>query len=74
MKPLKFGESLIVDYHKHGRFLKKKLMEHDKKIGIHLPKSKRQIKFNDKDLEMMKKIDIKDIQVSNLGEDVEFKD
>lgn len=65
-KELKFGESYINDFYKHGKLLKKKIYEHTKNIGLHLPRSKHQIKIMDIDIEIMKNIIINDEEVSSL--------
>lgn len=60
---LKFGESLVYDYYKYGKLLKKKMYEYNKENGLHLPRSKRQIKINDIDVEKMTQMEIKDLNV-----------
>lgn len=60
---LEFGESLVYDYYKYGKLLKKKMYEYNKKNGLHLSRSKRQIKINDIDVEKMTQMEIKDLNV-----------
>jgi len=63
-RELKFGESCVFDYHKHGRNLKRKMNEHSKDIGLHLPRSHLQVKLNDNHLNTMTKMNINNLQVS----------
>ncbi|XP_003241994.1 uncharacterized protein LOC100573070 [Acyrthosiphon pisum] len=61
-RELKFGESCVFDYHKHGRNLKRKMNEHNKKIGLHLPRSHLPVKINDVPLNTMTKMNINNLQ------------
>ncbi|CAI6367303.1 unnamed protein product [Macrosiphum euphorbiae] len=61
-RKLKFGESCVFDYHKHGRNLKRKMNEHTKKIGLHLPRSHLQRKLNDDHLNTMTQMNINNLQ------------
>jgi len=63
-RELEFGESCIFDYYKHGRNLKRKMNEHTKKIGLHLPRSDLQVKINDFNLNTMTKMNINNLEVS----------
>lgn len=63
LRELEFGESLVYDYYKYGKLLKKKMYEYNKANGLHLSRSKRQIKISDIDVEKMTQMDIKDIKV-----------
>ena len=58
-KELKFGESCVVDYYKHGRLLKQKMNEHNKEIGLPLPRSDLQCKMNDEKLNTLTNMKIK---------------
>ncbi|XP_025199365.1 uncharacterized protein LOC112597507 [Melanaphis sacchari] len=61
-RELKFGESCVFDYYKHGKHLKQKMNEHNKEIGLHLPRSNFQVKINDEKLNSMTKMNINNIQ------------
>ncbi|XP_060864600.1 uncharacterized protein LOC132940832 [Metopolophium dirhodum] len=61
-RELKFGESCVFDYYKHGRHLKQKMNEHNKEIGLHLPRSHLQGKINDNHLNTMTKMNINNLQ------------
>jgi len=63
-RELKFGESCVFDYYKHGRHLKQKMYEHNKEIGLHLPRSHLQSKINDDHLNTMTKMNINNLRVS----------
>lgn len=63
-RELKFGESCVFDYYKHGRNLKRKMNEHSKEIGLHLPRSHLQVKMNDHNLKKMTKMNINNLEVS----------
>lgn len=67
-RKLKFGESCVFDYYKHGRHLKRKMNEHSKEIGLHLPRSDLQVKLNDYNLNTMTKINVNELEVSFLVE------
>lgn len=62
-RELEFGESFLYDYYKYRGYLKRKIYEHDKHIGIHLSRSKRQVKVNDNDVKMMKRMEINNAEV-----------
>lgn len=70
-RELEFGESIINDFYKHGKLLKKKLDEHAKGIGMHLPRSKRRVKIVDEDVEMLKTMKINTIEVTAVGFSIE---
>ncbi|KAE9526794.1 hypothetical protein AGLY_013442, partial [Aphis glycines] len=61
-RELKFGESCVFDYYKHGRLLKQKMNEHNKAIGLHLPRSHFQVKINDENLNTMPKMNINNFE------------
>ncbi|XP_015368882.1 PREDICTED: uncharacterized protein LOC107165243 [Diuraphis noxia] len=61
-RELEFGESCVFDYYKYGRNLKRKMNEHAKKIGIHLPRSDLQVKINDFNLNTMTKMNINNLK------------
>lgn len=63
-RELKFGESCVFDFYKHGRNLKRKINEHSKEIGLYLPRSDLQVKLNDYNLNTMTKININNLEVS----------
>lgn len=72
-RELEFGESIIYDFYKHGKQLKRKLKEHAKEIGMHLPRSKRRVKIADEDVEMLKAMEINTTEVTAIGFSIECK-
>lgn len=62
-RELEFGESFMYDYYKYRGQLKRKIYEHGKQIGVHLSRSKRQVKVNDNDVKMMKRMEINNAEV-----------
>ncbi|CAI6364513.1 unnamed protein product [Macrosiphum euphorbiae] len=61
-RELEFGESWVFDYHKHGRNLKQKRKEHNKKLGLHLPQSHLQRKLIDDQLNSLTQMNINNLQ------------
>lgn len=63
-RELKFGECYIYDFYTHEKLLKKKIYEHTKSIGLHIPRSKQRIVIKDAKIEKMKNMQIDDEAVS----------
>ncbi|VVC41717.1 Hypothetical protein CINCED_3A006457 [Cinara cedri] len=58
-----FGTSIICDYHEHGKNLKKKIYQHNKDVGLHMPRSNRNVpRFRDVDVEDWKKMPLNTLE------------
>lgn len=66
LEDLRFGKSFVYDYFKYGKSFKKKMRDYNKTLGLHLPKSKRQIKITDPNIEMLTRMKINNREVSRV--------
>jgi len=62
---LNFGKSFIYDFYKYGKLFEKKMREHNKTMGLHLPRSKHEVKITDFDIEMLTQMKINSQEVSS---------